>query len=254
MVGVALGCGARRRTIPFCSTFATFFTRAMDQIRMAAVSQSHLNMAGSHCGVSIGEDGPSQMALEDIAAFRAIPNLVYFYPSDAVSTVRAVELAANYPCMTFIRTSRPETTVIYGADEQFEIGKAKIVKSSPTDKVLVIGCGITLESAMGAYATLAGEGTNIRVMDPFTVKPLDCEAVVRNARECGGRVITVEDHYPQGGLGEAVAGALSSADFITNQKMLAVREIPRSGPPAVLLDMFGISANKVADAVREMTK
>ena len=126
MVGVGVGCGTRSRTIPFCSTFATFFTRAMDQIRMAAVSQSSLNMVGSHCGVSIGEDGPSQMALEDMAAFRAIPNLVYFYPSDAVSVSRAVELAANYKHLTFIRTSRPATEVIYDNNETFEIGKAKV--------------------------------------------------------------------------------------------------------------------------------
>merc|ERR1719171_535341 len=128
MVGVALGCGARNRTVPFCSTFATFFTRAMDQIRMAAVSQSHLNMVGSHCGVSIGEDGPSQMALEDIAAFRAIPELVYFYPSDAVATERAVELAANKKGVCYIRLSRPATRVIYSNDEIFEIGKAKVVR------------------------------------------------------------------------------------------------------------------------------
>ncbi|KAL5267868.1 hypothetical protein ACHWQZ_G004796 [Mnemiopsis leidyi] len=252
MVGVSLGCGARNRTIPFCSTFATFFTRAMDQIRMAAVSQSQLNMVGSHCGVSIGEDGPSQMALEDIAAFRAIPNLVYFYPSDAVSACRAVELAANYKHMTFIRTSRPATPVIYANDETFEIGKAKIVKESAEDKVLVIGAGITLDSAMKAHSSLQGKGTNIRVMDPFTIKPLDKEAVLKHAKECGGRVITVEDHYPEGGIGEAVAAVLSDADFITKHKMLAVREIPRSGPPAVLLDMFGISANKVEDAVMDL--
>jgi len=252
MVGVSLGCGARNRTIPFCSTFATFFTRAMDQIRMAAVSQSQLNMAGSHCGVSIGEDGPSQMALEDIAAMRAIPNLVYFYPSDAVSACRAVELAANYKYMTFIRTSRPNTTVIYENDEVFEIGKAKVVKESNEDKVLVIGAGITLDSAMKAYDTLLEKGTHIRVLDPFTIKPLDTTAVLENARACGGRVVTVEDHYPQGGIGEAVASVLSNADFITKHKLLAVHTIPRSGPSAVLLDMFGISANKVVDAVQDL--
>merc|ERR1719192_1897126 len=185
ILGVGIGVACRDRAVAFASTFAAFLTRGFDNLRMGVISQTNLNVVGSHCGVSIGEDGPSQMALEDLAMFRAIPNLVYFYPSDAVSTVRAVELAANYPCMTFIRTSRPETTVIYSADEQFEIGKAKIVTKSPSDQVLVIGCGITLESAMGAHATLAQEGINIRVMDPFTVKPLDCEAVVKNARECG---------------------------------------------------------------------
>jgi len=252
MVGVSLGCGARNRTIPFCSTFATFFTRAMDQIRMAAVSTSQLNMAGSHCGVSIGEDGPSQMALEDIAAFRAIPNLVYFYPSDAVSACRAVELAANYEYMTFIRTSRPATAVIYSNDEPFEIGKAKVVKKSEDDKALVIGAGITLDSALKAHASLLEEGLSIRVMDPFTIKPLDKEGVLENARACGGRVVTVEDHYAEGGIGEAVAGVLSNADFVTQHKILAVREIPRSGPPAVLLDMFGISAGRVVEAVKEL--
>lgn len=252
MVGVALGCGARRRTIPFCSTFATFFTRAMDQIRMAAVSQSNLNMAGSHCGVSIGEDGPSQMALEDIAAFRAIPNLVYFYPSDAVSACRAVELAANYQHMTFIRTSRPATTVIYDNDETFEIGKAKVVKKSDSDKAVVIGAGITFESAMNASKILAEQGINVRVIDLFTIKPLDKDCIVENVKACGGNIVTVEDHYPEGGIGEAVAGVLSQAGIPVHHKILAVGEIPRSGPPTVLLKMFGIDETSVVAAVKDL--
>jgi len=251
MVGVGLGCGTRNRTIPFCSTFAAFFERAMDQIRMAAVSQSNLNMAGSHCGVSIGEDGPSQMALEDIAAFRAVPNLVYFYPSDAVSMARAVELAANYKDLCFLRTSRPATEVIYSNDEQFEIGKAKVVRKGSNDIAVVIGAGITMQMARDAAATLEKEGISIRILDLFTIKPLDTAAIVKNVKECHGNIVTVEDHYPEGGIGEAVSSALRSVDFVVNHKLLAVGEIPRSGPPAVLLEKYGICDKAVVKAVKE---
>lgn len=251
MVGVGLGCGTRHRTIPFCSTFAAFFERAMDQIRMAAVSQSNLTMAGSHCGVSIGEDGPSQMALEDIAAFRAVPNLVYFYPSDAVSMARAVELAANYQDLCFIRTSRPATDVIYKNDEAFQIGKAKVVREATNDVAVVIGAGITMQSARDAATELAKEGISIRILDLFTIKPLDNEAIVKHVRECKGNLVTVEDHYPEGGIGEAVSSALRAVDFVVNHKLLAVGEIPRSGPPAVLLEKYGISANCVVKAVKQ---
>lgn len=195
MVGVAIGAACRDRTIAFCSTFATFFTRTFDQIRMGAISQTNVNFVGSHCGVSIGEDGPSQMGLEDIAMFRAIPGSTVFYPSDAVSCERSVEIAANTKGVCFIRTSRPNTAVLYGNEEPFEIGKAKLVRHSANDQVLLIGAGVTLYEALDASKQLAEAGIQARVLDPFTVKPLDVAAVIANAQECGGRIVVVEDHY-----------------------------------------------------------
>ncbi|XP_044741172.1 transketolase-like protein 2 isoform X2 [Chrysoperla carnea] len=254
LVGVAIGAACRDRTVAFVSTFATFFTRAFDQIRMGAISQTNVNFVGSHCGVSIGEDGPSQMGLEDIAMFRTIPGSTVFYPSDAVSTERAVELAANTKGVCFIRTSRPNTLNVYPNNEKFEIGKAKIIKQSAKDQVLIIGAGITLHEGLSAAATLAKAGINARVMDPFTIKPLDVNAVIQNAKACGGRVITVEDHYEQGGLGEAVLSALALEPSVFLVKKLAVPTIPRSGPPTVLLDMFGISAKHIVNAANELFK
>lgn len=249
LVGVAVGCETRRRTVTFVSTFAAFLTRAFDQIRMAAISQSNVNFCGSHAGISIGEDGPSQMALEDIAMFRSVPNCTVFYPSDAVSTERACELAANTKGMCFIRTSRPNVPVIYDASEKFAVGKAKVVKKSNSDQVTVIGACITLLEACKAADELAKAGINVRVMDLFTVKPIDADAIIKNARETGGRVLTVEDHYPEGGIGEAVSGAVSECNDIIVKK-LAVSEIPRSGKCAELLDRYGISASCIVKAVK----
>ncbi|GFY62342.1 transketolase-like protein 2 [Trichonephila inaurata madagascariensis] len=198
-----------------------------------------------------GEDGPSQMGLEDIAMFRTIPGCTVFYPSDAVSTERACELAANKQGICFIRTSRPNTPVIYANDEPFAIGKAKVVKKSANDVALVIGAGVTLFEALKAADILAQQGINIRVIDIFTVKPIDIGTIQSNAKECGGRIITVEDHYSEGGIGEAVAGAVSCCRN-TILTRLAVTGIPRSGPPAVLMDMFGISANHIIKAVEEI--
>ncbi|KAG9353184.1 hypothetical protein JZ751_017760 [Albula glossodonta] len=249
MVSVAIGCATRDRTVAFASTFAAFLSRAYDQIRMAAISQSNVNLVGSHCGVSIGEDGPSQMALEDLAMFRAIPTCTVFYPSDAVSTERAVELAANTKGICFIRTSRPDTAVIYSPEEKFEVGHAKVVRQSDSDKVTVIGAGITLHEALAAADQLAAEGVNIRVVDPFTIKPLDAATIVSCARATGGRVITVEDHYKEGGLGEAVCAAVAEEPGIVVQH-LAVSRVPQSGKPQELLDLHGISAKSIAAAVR----
>ncbi|XP_026815949.1 transketolase-like protein 2 [Rhopalosiphum maidis] len=250
MVGIAIGAACRDRTIAFVSTFATFFTRAFDQIRMGAISQTNVNFVGSHCGISIGEDGPSQMGLEDIALFRSIPGSTVFYPADAVSTERSIELAANTKGICFVRTSRPATAIIYKNDEVFEIGKAKVVKSSPSDKVLVIGAGVTLYEALSAAEDLEKSGINVRVIDPFTIKPLDAATIINNAKECGGRIITVEDHYAEGGLGEAVLSAVAEERDIVVRK-LAVTDIPRSGPANVLLDLFGISAKNVVAAVKK---
>lgn len=252
LVGVAIGAGCRGRTIPFVSTFASFFTRTFDQIRMGAISQANIKCVGSHCGVSIGEDGPSQMALEDIAMFRTIPGATVFYPSDAVSMERATELAAQNHGIAFIRTSRPATPVVYPNDTVFAVGKAHVLRSSANDKALLIGAGITLVEAITAADSLKAQGINVRVLDPFTIKPLDVEAVAKNALESGKLVIVVEDHYPEGGIGEAVASALASKNLTGVVKLvhLAVREIPRSGPPAALIEKYGISAKSVVSAVQ----
>lgn len=253
LCGVSIGTACRDRCVAFASTFATFFTRAFDQIRMGAISQTNVNFVGSHCGVSIGEDGPSQMGLEDIAMFRTIPGSTVFYPSDAVSCERAVELAANTKGVCFIRTSRPATEILYANDEPFIIGKAKIVKQSNDDEVLIIGAGVSLYEGLAAANTLASEGINCRLLDPFTVKPIDQVAIVQNAKACKGRVVVVEDHYQQGGLGEAVLSALALERNIV-VKHLFVPNVPRSGPPKVLLDMFGISAKHVVAAVHSILK
>jgi len=252
MVGVGVGAACRDRAIVFISTFAAFFSRAFDHIRMAAISSSNINCAGSHAGVSIGEDGPSQMALEDLAMFRAIPGATIFYPSDAVSTERAVELAAQTKGITFTRTSRPATAMIYTNDERFEVGQAKVVsKNGSLDQVLVIGAGVTLHEALRAADILAKEyQTHIRIIDPFTIKPIDRDTILKNAKEVQMRVVVVEDHYPEGGIGEAVLSALAGhpIKFVH----LAVREVPRSGPPDVLLQKYGISAQCIVNAVNKL--
>jgi len=251
LIGVAIGCGCRGRTIPFASTFACFLSRAFDQIRMGAVSMTDINICGSHAGISIGEDGPSQMALEDIASFRAVQGSTVFYPSDAVSTEHAVLLAANTKGICFIRTTRLATPVIYSNDEAFEIGKAKIVHQSDNDKVTVVGCAVTLVEAVKAYDELKKEGINIRVVDPFTIKPIDAETLIACAKATGGKVITVEDHYPEGGVGEAVAGALSEETGVSVHR-LAVKELPRSGKPMELLEKYGISSSAIVKAVHKV--
>lgn len=253
LIGVGIGVACRDRTIAFASTFACFLSRAFDNLRMGVISQTNLNVMGSHCGVSIGEDGPSQMALEDLAMFQSLPGCTVFYPTDAVAMERATELAANTRGITFIRASRPALPVIYNNDEQFQIGKAKIVKQSDNDQVLVIGAGVTLYEAVKAAEQLAATGVNIRVMDPFTIKPLDWAAVQNHSAACGGRVVTVEDHYPEGGLGDAVLASLATVRN-TVVKKLAVNAVPRSGPPAELLEMFGISASHIVRACNDILK
>lgn len=253
MVGVGVGAACRDRTIVFLSTFAAFFSRAYDHLRMAAISQSNINCVGSHCGVSIGEDGPSQMALEDLSMFRAIPNCTIFYPCDAVSTERAVELAAQTKGVTFTRTSRPATTMVYPNDERFEIGKAKLVSQNGSlDQALVIAAGVTLHEALRAADILAkNHQTHIRILDPFTIKPIDKTTILKHAQEVQMRVIVVEDHYPEGGIGEAVLSALAGHNSLKFVH-LAVREVPQSGPPNVLLEKYGISAKDIVAAVNKL--
>lgn len=251
MVSVAVGCAARDRNVVFASTFATFFSRAYDHLRMAAISESNINLCGSHCGVSIGEDGPSQMGLEDLAMFRAIPTATVFYPSDGVSTEKAVELAANTKGLCFIRTSRPENNVIYNCNEDFHIGQAKVVYKSYEDHVTVIGAGVTLHEALAAAENLKRERINVRVIDLFTIKPLDSKTIIENARATKGRIITVEDHYYEGGLGEAVCSAVVNEPGFTVHR-LAVSQVPRSGKPHELLHMYSIDRDAITQAVRKL--
>jgi len=247
MIGVAMGL-ASRGAIPFPSTFAAFLTRAYDFIRMAAVSFLNVKIAGSHAGVSIGEDGPSQMGLEDLAMMRAQPNITVLYPSDAVSTERLIERMAYHPGPAYMRTTRPKTPVIYGPDERFEIGGLKVLRESNSDVASVIGAGVTLFEALKAHDELKARGINIRVIDLYSVQPVDAAALVRCARETKGQLITVEDHYAAGGIGDAVAEAVAPEGFTVRR--LAVTEIPRSGAPAKLLDRYGISARHIVAAVK----
>ena len=249
MIGVAMGL-ASRGAIPFPSTFAAFLTRAYDFVRMAAISQLNIKMAGSHAGVSIGEDGPSQMALEDLAMMRAQPNVAVLYPSDGVSTERLIERMAYHQGPVYMRTTRPKTPVIYGPDETFEIGGLKVLRESDSDVATVVGAGVTLFEALKAYDELKEQGVSIRVIDLYSLQPIDAATLLRCARETKGRLITVEDHYACGGLGDAVASAVAAGGFAVHR--LAVREIPRSGTPAELLDRYGISARHIVAAVRSL--
>jgi len=249
MVGAAMGL-ASRGAIPFPSTFAAFLTRAYDFIRMAAVSNLNVKLAGSHAGVSIGEDGPSQMALEDLAMMRAQPNIAVLYPCDAVSTERLVERAAYHAGPVYMRTSRPKTPVIYGPEESFEVGGLKVIRQSDADVVTVVGGGVTVFEALRAHEALRQQGVHIRVVDLYSLQPIDAASLLRCAAATGGRVITVEDHYPAGGIGDAVASAIASGGFTVRR--LAVSEIPRSGTPDELLDRYGISARHIVAAVQSL--
>jgi transketolase len=249
MVGSAMGLAARG-AIPFPSTFACFLTRAADFVRMAAISQVNVKLAGSHAGVSIGEDGPSQMALEDLAMFRAEPNYAVVYPCDAVSTERLIAEIAYRPGPAYMRTSRPKTPVIYGNDESFPLGGLKVLRQSGNDVATVVGAGVTLFEALAAYDQLKAKGTSIRVIDLYSLSPIDRDGLVAAAKATGGKLITVEDHYAVGGIGDAVAEAVAGAGFAVHR--LAVREIARSGKPEELLDRFGISAAHIVQKVLEV--
>ena len=248
MVGTAVGLASQGK-IPFCSTFACFFARAFDFVRMAAIGQVDLKLCGSHAGVSIGEDGVSQMGLEDIAMMRAVGGSTVLYPSDGTSAERMVELAAQTPGIVYIRTSRPKTPVLYNGDESFKVGGSKVLRSSDQDKATIVAAGITIQEALKAYDELRQGGIVVRVIDLYSVKPVDADTVRKAARETGG-IVTVEDHYPEGGVGEAVLSALAGQSC--RFKKLAVNAIPRSGKPDQLIDMFGISARHIVQAVKEM--
>ncbi len=249
MVGVATGFATRGK-VPFASTFACFLSRAYDQIRMAGISQANLKLVGSHVGVSIGEDGTSQMALEDIAMMRAVMGSVVLYPSDAVCAEKLIEQMALHKGVAFLRTSRPKTPVIYSNDETFPIGGAKVLKQAAGDKVTVVGAGVTLFEALKAADILAKEGIGITVVDAYSIKPLGKDVIRAAAQKTNNLVLTVEDHYPEGGLGDAVAGELSM-DGIKVQK-LAIRELPHSGKPEELMAKYGIDAAAIVKAVKAM--
>jgi transketolase len=237
---------------PFASTFAAFLTRAYDFVRMAAVSRAQLALCGSHAGVSIGEDGPSQMGLEDIAAFRAVHSSAVLHPCDANQTAKLVAAMAEWDGIAYLRTLRPATTVLYGPDEEFAIGGSRVVRSSDEDEVAVVGAGITVHEALKAADALAEEGIAVRVIDLYSIEPLDRETLVAAAEATDGRIVTVEDHWPEGGLGDAVASALAETDRPPRVVKLAVRGMPGSAKPAELLAAAGIDAGHIAAAAREL--
>ncbi|MCY3551046.1 MAG: transketolase [Candidatus Poribacteria bacterium] len=249
LVGAGIGL-AKRGKIPFVSTFAAFLSRAYDQIRMSAISQANIKYAGSHCGVSIGEDGPSQMGLEDVAMFRAIPGAVVLYPSDAIAAERLVAEAAAHEGIVYLRTSRPKTAILYDAAERFPIGGCKVVRESSEDKVTVVAAGVALHEALKAHEILAQDGIAIRVIDLYSIKPIDAEALQKAASETNNTLITVEDHYPEGGLGDAVLEAVATKRIYVHK--LAVTGMPRSGKPEELLEYHGISANAIVQKVKEL--
>ncbi|MCW5553959.1 MAG: transketolase [Verrucomicrobiae bacterium] len=249
MVGVATGMGARGK-VPFASTFACFLARAYDQIRVAGISMANLKLAGSHVGVSIGEDGPSQMALEDLAMMRAIAGSTVLYPSDAVSTEKLVEQMALTRGISFLRTSRPKTPVIYGNEEPFPVGGAKVLRQSESDKATIVAAGVTLHEALKAADALKQEVIGVTVIDAYSIKPLGKEVILSAAQKTNHTVITVEDHYAEGGLGDAVAGELSAAGIKVHK--LAVTGLPRSGKPEELLARFGIDAAAIVNKVKAL--
>ena len=252
MVAAAVGIQVRNWK-PFASTFAAFLSRAYDFVRMAAISRANIKLCGSHAGVSIGEDGPSQMALEDIAAFRAVHGSTVLYPSDATQTAKLVEAMADLDGIVFLRTTRANTPVLYEAGEDFPVGGAKVVRSSDDDDVTLIGAGITLHEALKAADALAEQGVTARVIDLYSVKPVDGETL-RAAAEATGLFVVVEDHWPEGGLAGAVLSVFADSDERPRVKHLAVRDMPGSGAPAELLAAAGIDAEHIATAARALVE
>jgi transketolase len=249
MVGMATGLAAQR-FVPFASSFACFLTRAADQLRLAAISRCNVKLCGSHAGVSIGEDGPSQMGLEDLALFRALPESVVLYPADGTAADACVQLAAVHHGLVYVRTTRMKTPPLYAADEAFAIGGLKVLRASARDALTIVAAGITLHEALAAHDELADEGIAVRVIDCYSVKPVDADALVMAARATGHRMLVVEDHYAEGGLGDAVRSAVGEAGM--SVRHLAVREIPRSGPPRQLLERYGIGRGAIVTAARAL--
>jgi transketolase len=237
---------------PFASTFSAFLSRAYDFVRMAGVSRATLALCGSHAGVSIGEDGPSQMGLEDVAALRAVHGSTVLQPCDANQTAKLVAAMADTEGVSYLRTLRPATPVIYSADEEFAIGGSRVLRSSDVDEVTLVAAGITVHEALRAADLLGNEGIPARVIDLYSIKPLDVETLTVAARATRGRIVTIEDHWPEGGLGDAVASALAGSEAPPRVVKLAVREMPRSGKPAELLAAAGIDAEHIAVAATRL--
>jgi len=249
MIGAAAGLAACGK-IPFAATFAAFFTRAYDFIRMAAISQSNIKLMGSHVGVSIGEDGPSQMGLEDLAMMAAQPGMVVLYPSDAMCAYRLVESMANHKGMVYMRTGRPKTPILYGQDETFEIGGSKVLRQSDKDQLTIVTAGVTLFEALKAYDELLKSGITVRIIDLYSIAPIDSATLKQAAKATNNLFLTVEDHYIHGGLGDAVLSALSS-EGVRLHKM-AIQEIAHSGKPDQLLDHYGLSARAIIEKVKHL--
>jgi transketolase len=241
---------------PFASTFAAFLTRAYDFVRMAAISRANIRLVGSHAGVSIGEDGPSQMALEDLAMMRAVHGSTVLYPCDGNQTAKLVAAMADREGIVYMRTTRASTPVIYGANEEFPIGKSRVVRGgSGDDKVTIVAAGITLHEAIKAADALSKDGVKVRVIDAYSVKPIDTKTLAEATAVTGGRLVVVEDHWPEGGLGEAVLSALAEAGVQgIALRHLAPREMPGSGKPAELLSAAGIDAEHISGAVRDLLR
>jgi transketolase len=248
LVGMSMGLAARG-AIPFAATFAAFLTRAADFVRMAGISQVNVKFAGSHCGVSIGEDGPSQMALEDLAMFRGVPGCAVLYPCDAVSTERLMAAAAAHPGMAYLRTSRPKTPVTYDASDEFVVGGSKVLRSSGKDTLTIITAGVTVFEALGAAEAVAADGIAVRVIDLYSVKPVDAGTVLAAGRETG-LLLTVEDHYSAGGIGDAVCEVVAPHGIRVER--VAVPGVPRSGTPEELMDVNGLSARALTETVRRL--
>jgi transketolase len=250
MVGAAIGFGVRGKRA-FASTFAAFLSRAYDFIRMAAVSRATISLCGSHAGVSIGQDGPSQMALEDIAMMRAVFGSTVLYPSDAVCAYKLVGSMAELPGISYMRSTREKTPILYKADEEFPIGGSKVLKKSDKDQATLIAAGITLHESMKAYEELQKAGINVRVIDLYSIKPIDKKTLMQAAKETG-LLITVEDHYPEGGIGDAVLDAFSDEkESLPRIVKLAVRSMPGSATPDELMDAACINARHIVDAVKK---
>jgi transketolase len=253
MVAAAVGVQLRGWK-PYASTFAAFLSRAYDFVRMAAVSRASIRLCGSHAGVSIGEDGPSQMGLEDIAALRAIHGSTVLYPCDANQTAKLVTAMADRDGIVYLRTTRANTRVLYEPDEEFPIGGSKVLRSSDDDDVAIVAAGITVHEALKAADALADDGIGVRVIDLYSVKPLDTETLRAAAEATGGRLVTVEDHWAEGGLGEAVLSVFADNDERPRVVVLAVRELPGSGKPAELMAAAGIDAAAIAEAARGLVR
>jgi transketolase len=237
---------------PFASTFAAFISRAFDFVRMAAISRATFSLSGSHAGVSIGEDGPSQMALEDIAALRAVHGSTVLHPCDANQTAKLVAAMADTEGISYLRTLRPATPVLYSPDEEFAIGGSRVLRSSDSDDVALIGAGITVHEALKAADTLGEDGIAARVIDLYSIKPVDTATLEAAAEATGGKLVTVEDHWPEGGLGDAVLAALADTDDPPHVVKLAVHGMPRSGKPDELLAAAGVDAEHIAAAARRL--